>query len=267
VVIMSHRSGSIKKTFDLGKYIIVRLKKGKNSFEMVCDPEEAWNAKKKLQEYRIKEKKDEDINIEDLMSISEISLRDIFPTYDVYANVKKGDRSTESDLMETFKTIEDKEIAAAFVLNGDFAWTQSQRKKWVEKKKKKIISILARNCINPQSKKPHPAARLEKAMDETRVTIDLNKTAEEQIEIVLKQIQVVLPIRMEIIQMAVKVPANYAAKAYNTVEKFAHVKNSEWQTDGSWIGVISLPAGLQIEFLDKLNKLTHGRVQTKLLQK
>ena len=117
-----------------------------------------------------------------------------------------------------------------------------------------------------KSKKPHPPKRIEKAMEEARVSIDLDRTAEEQIDDILKKIQLIIPIRMESIQMAIKVPANYAAKAYNTVEKYAHVKNSEWQTDGSWVSVISLPAGLQMELIDKLNKLTHGRVQTKLLK-
>ena len=83
----------------------------------------------------------------------------------------------------------------------------------------------------------------------------------------MKQIQLIIPIRMESVEMVVKIPAVYAAKAYNTVEKYAQVKKSEWQTDGSWIGMISLPAGLQMEMLEKLNKLTHGRMQSKLLQK
>jgi ribosome maturation protein Sdo1 len=30
--------------------------------------------------------------------------------------------------------------------------------------------------------------------------------------------------------------------------------------------VVTMPAGLQSEFLEKLNNLTHGRVQTKLMQ-
>jgi ribosome maturation protein SDO1 len=71
---------------------------------------------------------------------------------------------------------------------------------------------------------------------------------------------------MEALKMAIKVPPRYAAKAYNVVERYAHVTKSEWQSDGSWIGMVTLPAGLQMEMLDKLNKLTHGRVQSKLLQ-
>jgi ribosome maturation protein SDO1 len=102
-------------------------------------------------------------------------------------------------------------------------------------------------------------------MEEAKISLDLELSAEEQVETVLKKIQLIIPIRMESVQMALKIPATYAAKAYNTVDKYSQVKNSEWQTDGSWIGVISLPAGLQLELLEKLNKLTHGRMQSKLL--
>ncbi len=264
---MSQNRGSPKGNFDLGKYIIVKLRKGKNNFEMVCDPEEAWKAKKILTEFRIKEKKDQALTRDDILQHSDLDLTNIFPTYDIFKNVKKADRCTEEDLQEAFETSNVREVAAEFVLDGDFLWTHAQRQKWVEKKKKQIITILARNCVNPQSKKPHPPKRIEKAMEEARVSIDLDKTAEEQIETILKQIQLIIPIRMESVEMVVKIPAVYAAKAYNTVEKYAQVKKSEWQTDGSWIGMISLPAGLQMEMLEKLNKLTHGRMQSKLLQK
>jgi ribosome maturation protein SDO1 len=257
--------GSPKGNFDLGKFIIVKIVKGKYKFEMVADPTVAHRAKKVLQEFR-QEKKDQEITAEDVLHLKDIDLNDVFPTFDIFKDLKKGDRCTEEDLLETFETTEGRTVAAHFMLEGDFAWTQDQRDKWLEKKRKQIITILARNSINPQTKKPHPPKRIEKAMDETKVSIDLNKTAEEQVDDILKKIQLVLPIRMEALKMAVKVPAQYAAKAYNLVERYAHVQNSEWQTDGSWIGAITLPAGLQMEMLDKLNKMTHGRVQSKLLQ-
>jgi len=260
------RRGGPKGNFDLGKYIIVKLGKGKSAnFEMVADPTEAYKALKILQEFRKKEKQDQELTIDDVLQNSDITLNDIFPTFDIFKNVKKADRVDDEQLNLAFETTEGNRLAANFLLQGDFAWTQEQRQKWVEKKKKQIITILARNCINPQSKKPHPPKRIEKAMEEAKVSIDLNRSAEEQVETILKKIQLIIPIRMESVQMAIKIPPAYAAKAYNTIERYAQVKNSEWQTDGSWIGVVSLPAGLQMEMLEKLNHLTHGRMQSKLL--
>ena len=46
----------------------------------------------------------------------------------------------------------------------NFAWTKTQRDKWIESKKKQIITILTRNSINPQTKKPHPPQRFRKSI-------------------------------------------------------------------------------------------------------
>lgn len=264
---MAYRGGEVRKTFDLGKFIIAKLKKGKAQFEMIADPERAWDAKKLLAGPENKEKDKELVKLSpaQVLKNENINLTEIFPTFDLFTNVKKAEAPTEEQLMEAFQTTDKPLIAAIFLLEAEFAWTKTQRDKWVEIKKKQIITILSRNSINPQTKKPHPPQRLEKALEEAHVNIDINRTAEEQVEEIIKKIAVVLPIRMESVKMAVKVPAVYAPKAYNIVEKFAQIIQSEWQNDGSWIGMVSMPAGLQTEFLEKLNNLTHGRVETKLL--
>ena len=131
---------------------------------------------------------------------------------------------------------------------------------------KQIINIITKNAINPQNKKPHPYQRIEKAIEEANVKIDLMKNAEEQVEDVVKSIRAIIPIRMEQVELAIKIPSAFTAKGYNIVAQLAQIKKEEWQSDGSWVSVVNLPAGLQMELLDKLNKLTHGRVQTKLLK-
>lgn len=262
---MSQSYGGPRGKFDLGKFIIAKYESGHNKFEMIADPKAAHKAKQQIQEMRQKAS-DHQISVEQILENVDIDLNDIFPTFDIFRDVKKGDRVTEEELQEVFETHEGRIVAAHFILEAEFAWTQDQRDKWLEKKKKQIITILARNSINPQTKKPHPPKRIEKAMEEARVSIDVNQSAEEQVEEVLKKIKFIIPIRMEALKMAIKVPAQYAAKAYNTVERYAQVQNSEWQNDGSWIGMVSLPAGLQMELMDELNKMTHGRVQSKLIQ-
>jgi len=92
------------------------------------------------------------------------------------------------------------------------------------------------------------------------------RSAEEQVDDVLKQIRAIIPIRMEQVEIAIKIPSTFTAKGYNVVAQLAQIKKEEWQSDGSWVSVVSLPAGLQMELIDKLNKLTHGRVQTKLIK-
>ena len=157
-------------------------------------------------------------------------------------------------------------IAGHVLLEGEIHWTKTQREEERTKKLKQIITIISKNAINPQNNKPHPSQRIEKAIEEAKVKIDLMRNAEEQVDDVVKSIRVIIPIRMEQVEMAIKIPSAFTAKGYNIVAQLAQIKNEEWQSDGSWVSVVSLPAGLQMEMIDKLNKLTHGRVQTKLLK-
>jgi len=44
------------------------------------------------------------------------------------------------------------------------------------------------------------------------------------------------------------------------------IVKDEWGDDGSWRAVVEIPAGMQAEFFDMLNKKTHGNIETKILK-
>lgn len=261
------------KKVDLGKLILIRLRKKKKVAEMIADPKTAYRAKKIISE-EIKNRAENSENsvpltIEEIKKMPDIDINDIYSSLTVFENAKKGDVYPDVFLEEMFGTVDLVEIAYLFLFDKDteWNWTKSQREEFTAQKKKQIISIISKNSINPQIKKPHPPLRIEKAMKEAKYSVDMYKTAEEQIKDVISAISAIIPIRMENIELAVKIPASFAAKAYGTVEKFGRVKQSEWQNNGSWIGVMDLPAGMEAEFLDKINKLTHGRAQIKILKR
>jgi len=253
---------------NLGNYIIGRISKGGRSFEMLLDPEKAWEAKKEIREEinkRLKENKPRP-SASDIINNNKIDLELIFESFIVFEDLKRGRKATDGDMEAIFETTDGRIISGHILLDGEIHWTQKQREEERNKKLKQIITIISKNAVNPQNKKPHPAQRIEKAIDEAKIKIDSMKSAEEQVDDVVKQIQSILPIRMEQVEIAIKLPSSFTAKGYNIVAQYAQIKKEEWQKDGSWVSVISLPAGLQMELVDKLNKFTHGRVQTKLLK-
>ncbi|MHA2474021.1 MAG: ribosome assembly factor SBDS [Promethearchaeota archaeon] len=240
---------------DLGEYIIGRIEKSGRNFEMLMDPEKAWEAKKNIREEidnRLKagEKKTR-LDVEEVLNDRKIDLELIFESFTVFEDLRRGKKATDGDMEVVFDTTDGKTIAAHILLDGEIHWTKHQREEERTKKMKQIITIISKNAINPQNKKPHPYQRIEKAIEEAKVKIDLMKNPEEQ---------------MEQVEMAIKIPSSFTAKGYNIVAQLAQIKKEEWQSDGSWVSVISLPAGLQMELIDKLNKLTHGRIQTKILK-
>jgi len=255
---------------DLGGYIIGRIEKEGRTFEMLLDQEKAWDAKKiirdeisnKLKSGSVKSR----LSVQDILNDPRISVDLIFESFSVFEDLKRGKKATDGDLEAVFNSTEGRTIAAHILLDGEIHWTKTQREEEKEKKLKQIITIISKNSINPQNKKPHPYQRIEKAIEEAKIKISLMKSAEEQVEDVVKSLQSIIPIRMEQVEIAIKIPASFTAKGYNVVAQMAQIKKEEWQADGSWASVITLPAGLQMELIDKLNKLTHGRVQTKLLK-
>jgi len=255
---------------NLGGYIVGRIEKGGRTFEMLIDPEQAWEAKKIIREEinrRLKAGSQKSrVSVEELINDSKINLEMVFESFTVFEDLRRGKKATNGDMEAIFNTTEGKTISGYILLDGEIQWTKAQREEERNKKLKQIITIISKNAINPQNKKPHPYQRIEKAIDEANIKIDLMKNAEEQVDDIVKKVQSIIPIRMEQAELAIKIPTSFTAKGYNIVAQLSQIKKEEWQSDGSWVAVVSLPAGLQMELIDKLNKLTHGRVQTKLLK-
>ena len=227
----------------LDKSLIARLKKGKNHFEVFVDPEGAFALKR-----------GEKVNIEDIVAVES-----------VFSDAHQGDHVSESDLESTFNTTDVMEIAEHIILHGEIQLTKEQRKHILEEKTKQVITIIAQNAINPQTKAPHPPGRIAKAMEEAKVHIDPIKGVDEQVTIVMKAIRPIIPIRFEEVDVAVRIPADYAAKAYGDISKFGTLLKNEWQNDGSWVAVVKIPAGLQTDFYGLVNHLSKGDAETKLL--
>lgn len=195
------------------------------------------------------------------------SLDDALVTNDIFRDVKQGERTPENEMKTIFKTEDKKKIAEEIIKKGEIQLTTEHRNKLREEKRKKVIEFIHRNAIDSKTGLPHPAQRIELAMNEARIHIDEFKKAEEQIQDVLEKIRPIIPIKFEIWEIAIKIPAQYAAQSYRILKIYGTIKKDEWQHDGSLVAVIDLPAGMSEEFENELNKFTKGECETKILNK
>ncbi len=228
----------------LDKAVVAKLKTHGELFEILVDPDKAYDLKK-----------GQPVKIEDILAVE-----------DVFENASRGDRVPEEDLIKAFGTTSIPEIARKIIMEGEINLTAEQRHRMLEEKRRQVVNFISRNAINPQTMAPHPPARIERAMEEAGVHIDLTKTVEENVNVVMKAIRPIIPIRFEEVKIAVKIPANYAARAFGEISTFGKLVRDEWQNNGSWIGVVQIPAGMQPEFYDLVNKLSKGEAETKLLR-
>ncbi len=195
-----------------------------------------------------------------------VDLSDVLVVDEVFSDAKKGMKASEKKLTSIFGTENAQEIAEKILRDGELQLTTAQRRRLVEQKRLQIVAFISRHCMDPRTKLPHPPTRIEQALEEIRLSIDPFKDAEDQARDVIQALRPILPISMEELRIAVKIPAEYAARAYGAVKDFGSIEKEEWQTDGSWIAMIEMPAGLHGPFLEKLGKITQGTMQTKTLK-
>lgn len=195
------------------------------------------------------------------------SLDEALVTNDIFKDVKQGERAPENEMKKIFNTEDQKKIAEEIIKRGEIQLTTEHRNKLREEKRKKIIEIIHKNAIDSKTGLPHPAQRIELAMNEAKVRIDEFKKAEEQVQDILEKLRPILPIKFEVWEIAIKIPAQYAAQSYRILKMYGTIKKDEWQNDGSLIAVIDLPAGMSEEFENELNKLTKGESETKIINK
>jgi ribosome maturation protein SDO1 len=224
--------------------VIARLDIESESFEILIDPEIAQ-----------KFKEGEEVDLLGSLAIDTI-----------FKDSKKGDKASEEKINKFFGTNDIAEVSKKILLDGTIQLTTEQRKKMQENKRKQIVASIVRNAINPQTGAPHPSQRIEMAMKEAKVQIDPFKPVDIQVQNVLEKLRAIIPIRFETLKVAVKLSGDNYGKAYSDLTSFGKITKEEWQKDGSWIGVVEIPAGLQSEFYDKLNKKTKGDVETKILK-
>jgi ribosome maturation protein SDO1 len=224
--------------------VIARLKKGEEHFEVLVDPYAAA----------------------DLIDGKDIDVIQSLAIDAVFKDSKKGKHASEESLQKNFGTGDIAEITKQIILKGDIQLTTEQRHKMQKNKRNRIVETIVRNAMDPKTKAPHPRQRIELAMEQAGVHVDPFKPVSEQVKTIIEVLRPIIPISMENIRISVKIPAEHIGKAYGIVRSYGSLEREDWQSDGSWIGIIRLPAGMQTDFYDKLNDVTKGNISTKILK-
>ena len=136
-----------------------------------------------------------------------------------------------------------------------------------ERKHNDLVNRITRNAVNPQmDDAPHPPERIESALEEAGFSVDPMEPVEAQVDDALDMLKPVIPIRFDTVTVAVQLPADYAGSGQAQVREFGDLEREEWQPDGSWVGVVEFPAGMQNEFYDLVNEVSSGEAETRILK-
>lgn len=233
-------------TFDAEKvsFNLARLKKGGENFEVAIDPDLAVDYKSK----------------------KDVEISEIIKSEHIFSDVKKGELASTDKMKELFGTCDVLKVTKILLDEGEIQFTQEYRNKLQIEKRRRIITLIHQKGVDPRTSLPHPETRIENAFLEGKIKVDYFKKAEEQLEEIIKKLRPILPIRFETKKIEIKVGPNFGAKTYGVFQNIGKIIEQNWRNDGGLDLIVEIPAGLQEEVFDKLNSITHGQNETKIIE-
>lgn len=223
---------------------VARLKTHGRTFEVVIQPDEV-----------VRYKQGEAIDVDELLSAQ-----------DVFIDAKKGEFASPQELKSIFDTEDVLVVAKKIIDNGEIQFTQKYREELRKQKFNRIVHLIHKHAINPQTKLPHPQARIIAAMDEAKVRIEDLRKAEDQVDEIVKKLLPIMPIKLALTTLKIHSPAAHAGRIRSAVEQYGKIRKEEWMNDGSLLLHLELPAGMQLDCQSELQRTGQGALDITVIQ-
>ena len=223
---------------------VVRYSFEGEKFEILVKPDPALD-------YKLGKKKD----------VSAVLVSD-----EIYTDSGKGTKPGNEKLLKAFKTEDQAEIAQIILQKGDLNLTTDQRRKMIDEKKKQIVQFIVKTYVDPKSHLPHPPIRVEQAMKDARVSVDPQKSVDEQMQDIVEKLRSIIALKSENLQLEIIVPAQYASQSYAVLKSVGSLKNEEWQNNGSLKAILEIPAAARPNVIDKLGSITKGSASVEVIK-
>ena len=232
-------------TVSIEKSVVARLNYAQQKFEILVDPNKAMDFKNGKM-----------IPMEGILA---------YPV--IYKDVKTTEAVPEKDLQNAFGTTDAMKIAAKILKEGEIQITTEQRREMTEQKRHLIATLISKRGINPQTNTPHPEQRILNAMQQAGVNIDPFVDAELQLDKAVKAIKPILPLKFQNVTLQIKIPPQFAGKAYSVIKAAGKITSEQWLNDGSLQASVEMLAGVMDEFTQKIANLTHGSFESKVTKR
>ena len=185
---------------------------------------------------------------------------------EIYTDSGKGTKPGNEKLLKAFKTEDQAEIAQIILQKGVLNLTTDQRRKMIDEKKKQIVQFIVKTYVDPKSHLPHPPIRVEQAMKDARVSVDPQKSVDEQVQDIVEKLRSIIALKSENLQLEIIIPAQYASQSYAVLKSVGSLKNEEWQNNGSLKAILEIPAAARPNVIDKLGSITKGSASVEVIK-
>ena len=215
---------------------LARIKKAGKHFEIIVDMDKAIAYKK-----------------------GQGKVGDFLESTFIFSDTKKGFKAADKDMEEAFGTTDVETIAGKIVKDGEVQVSVEHRNDEKELKIKQVVDFLSKNASDPRSGKPYTPDKIKTAMHEAHVNIK-NTPIEQQIKEIVDALSLIIPIKLETKRFKITIPAIHTGKVYGVIGQYK--ESEDWLDNGDLAVVSKVPAGLVMDFFDKLNSVTHGSALT-----
>ncbi|MFT4326579.1 MAG: ribosome assembly factor SBDS [Candidatus Woesearchaeota archaeon] len=194
-----------------------------------------------------------------------LDVLEVLSSEKIFSDAQRGQLAPEAKFESVFGTKDVVKIAEHILRKGEVSLTAEHRKKQIEKKKAQIVTFLQRNSIDPRMGTPHTKQRIEDALGLAKIHIDEFKPVDEQVKDIIRKLQPILPLKFEVKRLQIHVDPRYSHSVYGYLKKYT-VKQTTWGSDQGVSCILEIPAGLESEFYDMINGMTHGSAHIDVLK-
>ena len=209
--------------------VLARMEKGGKRYELLVDPNQVDEFKSDPQS---------------------IDLNQFLAMDEVFHDIRGGERPTAEAIENTFGTQDILEIAKTILDKGSIQLTTAQRKARVEQMRQQIVHEIHSMAVDPKTKSPHPKTRIELALDESRYSVDPFKRLDDQVKLAIEVLKPMIPLSFESVRLALRVPGSAYGSASRILRPY--LEKEQWLENGSWAGIIELPAGMKDVIIGKI---------------
>ncbi|MAE79786.1 MAG: ribosome assembly factor SBDS [Candidatus Poseidoniales archaeon] len=209
--------------------VLARMEKGGKRYELLVDPNQVDEFKSDPQS---------------------IDLNQFLAMDEVFHDIRGGERPTAEAIENTFGTQDILEIAKTILDKGSIQLTTAQRKARVEQMRQQIVHEIHTMAVDPKTKSPHPKTRIELALDESRYSVDPFKRLDDQVKLAIEVLKPMIPLSFESVRLALRVPGSAYGSASRILRPY--LEKEQWLENGSWAGIIELPAGMKDVIIGKI---------------
>ncbi|WP_306459948.1 SBDS family ribosome assembly factor [Candidatus Nitrosopumilus salarius] len=129
-----------------------------------------------------------------------------------------------------------------------------------------MVTYIAKTYVDPKTHLPHPPLRIEQAMKDGRISVDPQKSVDEQVQDIVEKLRSIIALKSENLKLEIIIPAQYASQSYAVLKSVGSLTSEQWQNNGSLKAILEIPAAARPNVIDRLGSITKGSATVEVMK-